>query len=111
MKRILALVLLAPVAAFAAPFEISDDYLSTMVQPDHFVVRCSSTTTQVPVAKDAANGNLLYFRYDIAGMTAAQVAACNVTAANSIGQESTSVPFAPLPGIPGAPAGMRVTAQ
>jgi hypothetical protein len=111
MKK-LFLMLLVPSSVVAAPFEISDDYAATAVQPDHFVVRCdSSAPINVPVTKDSANGNLLYFRYDISGMTAAQVLTCTVTAANNINQESASSPFGALPPVPAPPANARVVAQ
>jgi hypothetical protein len=124
MKALIALFALllfafAGKSAHAAPFETSAPQACTVgtVVLDHYVLHVGTTSTVLTPTTNASGQ--CYVHYDIgpliSGLSTSAantlLATYTVTAANALGQESSAVPFALLPGIPAAPGAFTVTAN
>ena len=118
MKRLLALLLLAPISAFAIHIT-SADYALSGDQPAGFYIQCGTATlygsaplvdtngTNSDTANPAVAGGLyLYQDMTVVGGYATG-ATCTVYAQDASGLKSAALPFT-IPAGPGAPAGLKL---
>jgi hypothetical protein len=109
MKKLLALLLLFPFAALAAPFLTCDPYPPTGAQPTEFVV--TITGVSQPIITPAVNvtgGKVMMLDLEPLNLTGERT--FTVRARNAYGQSAESEPFTEWVGPPSVPTNFRVIA-
>ncbi len=102
------LSVMASIPAHAAPFVVSDPYLSSGPQPTEFVITVSGQSAPVIVpATSTAQGTIL--KWDIIGITGSKT--ITVKARNAWGESAASDSFGFTAGAAGAPSGISLSAQ
>lgn len=117
MRRLIALLLLLPLPAFALHIESSDYPTAPGDQPVSFVIQCGTSTPFTSTALVDTNGTNadgtpviggLYLYQDLSAVAGCGPAVSGtVYAKDALGQASPSSPFA-IPAAPTAPAGVKI---
>jgi len=105
-------VLMLVAAALANPYLQSDknQYPSTGVQPEVFVVLLNGTMYVSPAYKDPVNG-AVYLNFDLVGKWATGANSVKVLARNMWGDSVYCVPLSFNAGAPVAPSGVGLSAN
>lgn len=107
-KYLLAIILMLPALALAAPFLVCDPSTVDGSEPTAFVVTLNGTTYAAPAV--ATGTNQVYLHLDLSGKVAANNTA-TVKAQNVWGDSAQSAPFVFKAGAPAAPGGLKYSAQ
>ena len=102
------LSVMASIPAHAAPFVVSDPYLSSGPQPTEFVITVSGQSAPVIVPATSTEQGVI-LRWDVVGISGSKT--ITVKARNPWGESAATPPFTFTAGTPATPSGIGLSVQ